>query len=299
MRTFLAGLRVGGFPVELQAAEEVVTAQGVVHGALALQAGVALVWAAGLAFVDDVVVLVVPLVGGAVAVFPVVAVVEDALEVDFVVGVDFPVESEGVALALAGDVVLAHLVFVDVHVVVVIALVGHLDVVAAGGVVLVGGGQHEAQLVVEEAVAVAEAEVQAQRVAHPVVAAADGGGEEAARGRVFGDEVDGAADGVGVHVGGDHLVDLDGLNHVGGNEVELYITRLALGRGDAAAVDGDGGEVGARAAHLAEAGLALVVLHVDARDALQRIADVRVGELAHLVGRHDVLVAEVVFLHTL
>ena len=61
-----------------------------------------------------------------------------------------------------------------------------------------------------------------------------------------------------------------------------------FGRGYTVAVNGDGAHVGAGAAHLSEAGLALVILYVDAADALQGVADVGVGELAHLVGGNDV-----------
>ena len=102
--------------------------------------------------------------------------------------------------------------------------------------------------------------------------------------------------GVAVHVGGHYFADFDGLHHVGGDEVELYVARVTLGGRYAVAVDGDGAEVGAGASHLSEACLALVVLYVDARDAFQGVADVGVRELAHLVGRDDVADAHGVFL---
>ena len=82
------------------------------------------------------------------------------------------------------------------------------------------------------------------------------------------------------HIGGYYLVHFDGLNHVCRNEVELYVARIAFGRGNAVAVDGDGAEVSTRAPHLPEACLALVVLHVDAGDAFKGVTDVGVGELA-------------------
>lgn len=40
----------------------------------------------------------------------------------------------------------------------------------------------------------------------------------------------------------------------------------------------------------------LVILHVDTVDTLQGVADVRVGELADLVGRHDVGYVKVILL---
>ena len=142
VRAFFTGLCVGCFPVEFQLPEEVFTAQGEVHRALAFQAGIALVGAARLGFVDHFVFigcLVVPFVGVAVAVFPVVAVVEDTLEVNLVVGVDFPVQGQRIALAFAGDVVLAYFVFVEHNLTVFVPFVGHLHVVASCGIVLIRG----------------------------------------------------------------------------------------------------------------------------------------------------------------
>ena len=132
--------------------------------------------------------------------------------------------------------------------------------------------------------------------AHPVVAGSGSGGNGALVGGVLGDEVDAAADGVAVHIGGYYLVHFDGLNHICRNEVELYVARIAFGRGNAVAVDGDGAEVGTRAPHLPEACLALVVLHVDAGDAFKGVTDVGVGELAYLVGRDYIRNPHVVFL---
>ena len=123
-------------------AEKVLAAQGEVHCALAFQAGIALVGAARLGFVDHFVFIgcfVVPFVGVAVAVFPVVAVVEDTLEVNLVIGVDFPVQGQRIALAFAGDVVLAYFVFVEHNLTVFVPFVGHLHVVASCGIVLIRG----------------------------------------------------------------------------------------------------------------------------------------------------------------
>ena len=116
-------------------------------------------------------------------------------------------------------------------------------------------------------------------------------------GGVFGHEVDFASDGVAVHVGGHHLVHLDGLNHVGRNQVELHVACVALCRRHSVAVDSHRGKVGRSASHLSEPGLTLVVLHVDAVDAFQGVADVRVGELAHLIGAHHIGHTHVLLLH--
>ena len=76
---------------------------------------------------------------------------------------------------------------------------------------------------------------------------------------------------VAVHVGGDDLVYLYGLNHVGWYEVELHVACVAFCRRNPVAVDGHRGQVGARAAHLSEARFALVVLHIDAAYALEGV----------------------------
>ena len=98
--------------------------QSEVHCPLTFQTGVAVVrcttfglYADGsfvvyfvIAFLFLVHILIQILERHAVTVFPVVAVVEDTFEGQFVVGVNIPVESCRIALAFAGDVVLADLV---------------------------------------------------------------------------------------------------------------------------------------------------------------------------------------------
>ena len=79
----------------------------------------------------------------AVTVFPVVAVIEDTFESEFVVGTDVPVQSGGVALTFAGYVILAHLVVVDVCFAVFILLPSKLGVVRTGGGILIGGRYHQ------------------------------------------------------------------------------------------------------------------------------------------------------------
>ena len=141
MRTFFAGLRIRSFPVHFQFAEKVFTTQCEVHRALTFQTGITLIGTTGLGFVDYFVFvrsLVVPLIGVAVAVLPVVTVVEDTFKVYAMVGVDFPVKSQRIALTLASDVILAYFVFVEYHIAVVVLLVSHLHVVATGRIVLIG-----------------------------------------------------------------------------------------------------------------------------------------------------------------
>ena len=122
--TFFAGFGIAGVPVHGEGTEEVFAAEGKVHGALAFQAGVAVVRRTGFGLYayGGVAVGVKVFQRGTVAVLPVVAVVEDAFEGQFVVGIDVPVQCGRVALAFAGDVVLADLVVVDVRLAVVILL---------------------------------------------------------------------------------------------------------------------------------------------------------------------------------
>ena len=202
-------------------------------------------------------------------------------------GIEAIVKRKRVALTFTRHIVLAHLCLLELHLV-IIHLVLKLCVVRTTGCILIGAAEHHAETVVKEAVAPGSPQVPAglgtdRRITH---AAAEV--EHAAVRRLLGHEVDGTANGVAVHVGRHHLIHLNGLHHVGGDEVELHITRVALGRRQAVAVHGDGGKVGARAAHLTEASLALVVLHIDTADTLQGIAYVGVGEFTDLIGRHHV-----------
>ena len=91
------------------------------------------------------------LVGQAVAILPVVAAVVHAAEFDLVILVEFPVERERVALALAVHVVLPDLELVDISVAGLVLLPGGLDVVRTDRVVVVGERRHDAQPVLEEA----------------------------------------------------------------------------------------------------------------------------------------------------
>ena len=276
--TFFAGFGVVYAPLRVQFAEEVLAAEGEVHCALTFQTGIAVVGRAAFglhahgAFVVDGTIFVAVVVFfqvdtfhvEAVTVFPVVAVVEDAFESQLVVFVDVPVQCGGVALSFAGDVVLAHLIVGDTEFSGFYILVPYkFDVIRAGGGVLIGSGKNESQFVVEEAVAIGETQVQLRFVTNPVVARSGGGTDEAFIRRVLCNQIDGTADGVGIHIRGDYFVHFDGLYHICRDEVQLHVARIAFGRRDAVAVDSDGTHVGGGAAHLSEAGFTLVVLYVD------------------------------------
>ncbi len=114
------------------------------------------------------------------------------------------------------------------------------------------------------------------------------GGERRCVGRLAGHQVHRAADRVAVHVGGDRLRHLDGLEHVHRHRIERDLAGLAFGRGDFVAVEGDLGVGRGAAADLDVATLALVPRHGYAGKPLHRLGRRGVGEAAHLVGGHHV-----------
>ena len=97
---------------------------------------------------------------------------------------------------------------------------------------------------------------------------------------ILGTEVDGAADAVGVLVGGEGLVDLDGLDEVGGYDVQADLANGGLGRGKGDAVDGDVGEAGLGAADLDVDAFALDAVEGDGGQAADGVGDVGVGKAA-------------------
>ena len=76
----------------------------------------------------------------------------------------------------------------------------------------------------------------------------------------------------------------------------MHVSRVSFCGGNTVSVDGDAAQVGRCSAHLTEACFALVILHVDAGNAFQCVADVGVGELSDLVGTDHVRQVQVVFL---
>ncbi len=86
------------------------------------------------------------------------------------------------------------------------------------------------------------------------------------------------------------------MNHIGWNQVELHVAYVALCRRQSRTVDRYRTELRRSAAYLTETSLSLVILHIYAAYTLQRVPDIRVGELADLVGRYHVSYVDVVFL---
>ena len=222
---------------------------------------------------------------GDVAVLPVVALVVDAAQEHGVVWGQLVVQAQGQALAHPLQVVLPdlHLRRVGLRGVVVVGPLG-LHVVGAEVVVEVAAGDDHAQGVTGEAFPVDQAAVVGRLARQEVVAGPQGAADAAFVGSGAGHQVHAAADGVGVHIGGHGLAHLHGLDHVGGDEVELDGAGFGLRRGDAFPVNRHGIQLRRGTAYVGEAGFPLVVLHVDPGHALEGVADVLVGKAADLVG---------------
>ena len=142
---FFAGFGVTCVPVHGERSEEMFAAEGEVHRALAFQTGIAVIGCSGFglyAYGGAAVCFKVFQIG-TVTVFPVVTVVEDTLESQFVVGVDVPVQGCGVTLPFSGYVVLAYLIVVDICFAIFALFPCKLGVVRPGRRVLVGGRYHQ------------------------------------------------------------------------------------------------------------------------------------------------------------
>ncbi|CCY56419.1 unknown [Bacteroides eggerthii CAG:109] len=143
--TFFAGFGITGVPVHGERTEKMFASEGKIHGSLAFQACIAVIGCSGFglyAYGGAAVCFKVFQIG-TVTVFPVVTVVEDTLESQFVVGVDVPVQGCGVTLPFSGYVVLAYLIVVDICFAIFALFPCKLGVVRPGRRVLVGGRYHQ------------------------------------------------------------------------------------------------------------------------------------------------------------
>ena len=169
--TFFAGFGVVNTPSCIQFAEEMLTAEGKVHGTLAFQTGVAVIGRAAFGlythgtFVVNRTVFVAIVIlfqvdtfhGEAVTVFPIIAIIEDTFKGEFVVFVNIPVEGGGITLTLSGDVVLTNLVVGDAEFSGFYIFVPYkFNIVRTGRRVLVRSGKHDSQFVVEETVTISK-----------------------------------------------------------------------------------------------------------------------------------------------
>ena len=106
----------------------------------------------------------------------------------------------------------------------------------------------------------------------------------------LGAEVDGAGGGVGIDIGADGLVDLDGFHRVEGGHLHGEGAGgtgggvVGIGAGEGDAVHGDGGVLGAEAAEADGADLAVEKVELDAGEVLEEFADVALGVVAKRIG---------------
>ncbi|MNI02412.1 hypothetical protein D3C73_552850 [compost metagenome] len=164
------------------------------------------------------------------------------------------------------------------------------EFVVAGVLVDVGGGQGEAQGAVVIAPGQDARSVRAVTVGQfgPGRADRGGGGEGLALvQRTQGADIDGGADRGAVDVGLGRFVDIGAGDDFGRQDVEGELAAVVV-RGQGAAVDGDGVELGAEAAHGHETAFAAVAVNGDARHALKRFRHVLIGQLAQVLGRDRV-----------
>ena len=260
--------------------------QSEIHGLLQFQTGVPVVHvpALGLDFGLHFIRLVQILERNAVAVFPIVATVIDTFERQFVVGIDIVIQRQRVALTLTGHIVLARLSIGQEHFAgFLVAVVFKFHIVRTDRRVLVRSSHHDTELVLEETVAIGQAQVQLRLVADHIVTASHRGGKRPAVRRALGNQINRPPDGIPVHIRSHHLVHLDSLNHVRRNQVQLHVTDVTFGRRQTVPVNRHRTHIGRRTPHLAETGFALVVLHIDPADPFQSIPYIGIWELADLV----------------
>ena len=100
-------------------------------------------------------------------------------------------------------------------------------------------------------------------------------------------QVDGAADAVGVLIGGEGLVELDGFDEVGGDYIEADLADGGLGRGEGNAVYGDVGEARLGAAHLDVDAFAFDAIEGNGGQPADGVGDIGVGKAADDLGGED------------
>ena len=101
--------------------------------------------------------------------------------------------------------------------------------------------------------------------------------------------INGAAEGVGVHVRGEGLDHRQRLHQLRRQHIEGHRAACAFRGRHQGAVDGHAVEVRTEAAHADKTPFALVALHADTRQALRCFRDVFIRQLGHTIGMHHAL----------
>ena len=200
------------------------------------------------------------------------------------------VEVQADSGAFAGDLVIALLELLQPGAVLKIPVAAGFDVVGAEVTLLPaqGGGDTEVVHAITEAEAVAERTGELGAGLADVLVVAAFGAEAVEqtvmikRRQAF--YLDGAAEGVGVHVRGQRLDHRERLHQFGGQHVQRHGATAAFRRGHQGAVDGDAVQIRRDAAHADEAAFTLIALDRKSGDALQGFGGVVVRQLADAVG---------------
>ena len=100
-------------------------------------------------------------------------------------------------------------------------------------------------------------------------------------------DLDRSANGIGIHIGGQRLLDFNRFNQIAGNHVESDRSDIAFGGGDADTVQGRGVEIGIKTAHRNKAAFALVVEDIDAGYPAEGFRDILVGKLTDGIARDN------------
>ena len=134
------------------------SAQSEIHGTLTLQTGIAIIGSTCFGLDADCAfsVLIQILDIGTVTVFPIVTVVEDPFESQFMVFIDIKIKSRRITLTFTGDKVLAHLIIADIYFAILILFPHEFSIIRTGRSILIRSGEQHAQSVIEETIAVSE-----------------------------------------------------------------------------------------------------------------------------------------------
>ena len=293
-RAVFTGTAVTGLAAQGPQAEHAFTAHYVGLDLLGFLAVLELAFALGVAqFAGRL--RVCKLEAGSVAGFGVLVATVEGAQVVAAEVIGLVIEVKATTRAFTADVVVALLEFVEPGAVAEVPGAAGFDVVRAEITLLPTEGRGHAKVV--DTVAEAEpvtggaGEFRAGLVRVLVVAGLGAAGVEQPlvieRRQAL--HIDGAAEGVGVHVRCERLDHGQRLHQLRRQNIEGHGAALALGGWHQGAVDGHAVEVRAQAAHADKAAFALVTFNADARQALHRLGNVLIRQLGDAVGMHHAL----------
>ena len=134
------------------------TAQSKIHSALTFQTGITVIGCTGFSLNTDssLSVLIQILYSRAVTVFPVVTVIENTFESQFMVLIDIEIKCCRITLALTGNKVLTHLVIIDIRLSVFAFFPHKLGIIRTRRSILIRSRKQHSQPVMKETVTISE-----------------------------------------------------------------------------------------------------------------------------------------------